>query len=72
MMVGGQFLNPVAVYENYSNVAPGERDRIIRLLRQEAIEGVIFLTGNRRMNITCYGTTGNLLWEYTIHENDVK
>jgi len=44
--VGGQFINSNADYENHA-IFPEERERIIRKIREEKIEGVIFLTGDR-------------------------
>ncbi len=46
IMVGGQFLNPVQVYENISNF-PKERDAIISFIKSENIKNVVFLTGDR-------------------------
>lgn len=47
VVVGGQTLNPTAVYENYVNVAPEERERLIAGIVERRIEGVVFLTGDR-------------------------
>lgn len=44
--IGGQVLNPVAKYENYSNY-PSERERLLNAIAHENITGVIFLTGDR-------------------------
>jgi alkaline phosphatase D len=44
--MGGQFLNPVSRYENYANF-PEERQYLIDAIRQEGIEGVVFLSGDR-------------------------
>ena len=44
--VGGQFLNPVMKFENYSNY-PAERQYIIDAIEKNNIKGVIFLTGDR-------------------------
>jgi alkaline phosphatase D len=46
IVMGGQFLSPVTYSENYSNFSE-ERNRIIRLMTQEEIKGVIFFTGDR-------------------------
>ncbi|HQU71457.1 MAG: alkaline phosphatase family protein [Calditrichaeota bacterium] len=46
VVVGGQFLNTVANYENHATYA-AERERILNALAQERIPGVIFLTGDR-------------------------
>ncbi len=44
--IGGQFLNPVAVYENHATYAE-ERQRILDLIEKENIKGVVFLSGDR-------------------------
>lgn len=44
--VGGQVLNPAAVYENWSTY-PEALDRLLAAIHRERIEGVIFLTGDR-------------------------
>lgn len=44
--IGGQVLNPAAVYENYANY-PAEREVLLRRIRTENIPGVIFLDGDR-------------------------
>jgi alkaline phosphatase D len=46
VVMGGQFLNPNAVFENYSNCA-SEKDTLLSLLTKENIKGVVFLTGDR-------------------------
>ena len=45
--VGGQFLNPVAVYETFANIAPAERQTILNEIAARQIEGVVFLSGDR-------------------------
>lgn len=45
--VGGQVLNPTRTHETYANLAPAERDRLLRRIRLEGITGVVFLTGDR-------------------------
>jgi len=47
VVVGGQFLNPVPVFETYSNVAPEERQGIMDEIASRRIEGVVFLSGDR-------------------------
>jgi alkaline phosphatase D len=67
VVLGGQFLNVVAKFENYS-VYPEERDRIIREITQEHIPGVIFLSGDRHhTEISKLDRPGNYpLYEFTI------
>ncbi len=45
--IGGQVLNPAAVYETYANVAPIERERLLAEIVARGIEGVVFLSGDR-------------------------
>ena len=47
VVMGGQVLNPAEVYENYVNVAPEERERLIEGIVERRIEGVVFLSGDR-------------------------
>ena len=44
--VGGQILNPLALFENYATY-PEERQKLLDLIEKEGIKGVIFLTGDR-------------------------
>ena len=44
--VGGQVLNTAALWENYATY-PEERQRLLDLLAQERIPGVVFLSGDR-------------------------
>ena len=44
--MGGQFVNPLARFENYAQCKQ-ERDELIGLLAKEGITGVIFLSGDR-------------------------
>ncbi len=65
--MGGQFLNPYDGFETYASF-PQERDRILRLLQQEDIPGVIFLTGDRhRTEMSRLDRRGSYpLYEFTI------
>ncbi len=45
--LGGQVLNPIALYETYANIAPEERERLIAGIVERRIEGVVFLSGDR-------------------------
>ncbi|MEO0557867.1 MAG: alkaline phosphatase D family protein [Bacteroidota bacterium] len=45
--MGNQTLNPVQVFENYSNVAPEEREYLLDQIRARRVEGVVFLSGDR-------------------------
>lgn len=44
--IGGQVLNTAAVYENYANYEE-EREQLLKLIDEEGIKNVIFLTGDR-------------------------
>lgn len=44
--IGGQVLNPVPVYENYSTY-PEELSKLLSLIEQEKIKGVVFVDGDR-------------------------
>lgn len=44
--IGGQFLNPNAVYENYATY-PEERNKILSAIRDLKVKNLIFLTGDR-------------------------
>lgn len=46
IVMGGQFLNPYAIYENYSTY-PEERQKILDFISKENIQGVIFISGDR-------------------------
>jgi alkaline phosphatase D len=46
VVVGGQVLNPAALFENYATY-PEERQKLIDLITAERIPGVVFLTGDR-------------------------
>ncbi|HET9133537.1 MAG TPA: alkaline phosphatase D family protein [Gemmatimonadales bacterium] len=45
--VGGQVLNSAPLFENYVNLAAGERERLLRAIQAERIPGVVFLSGDK-------------------------
>lgn len=45
--IGGQVLNPVAVFETYANIAPAERQRLLDAIAARRIDGVVLLSGDR-------------------------
>jgi len=47
IVIGGQVLNSGEVFENYINVAPGERRELLDRVAAERIPGVILLSGDR-------------------------
>lgn len=65
--IGGQFLNPVAKFENYS-VYTEEREKIIRLIEENNIKGVVFLTGDRHCTelSKLELKNGNVIYDVTI------
>jgi len=64
--VGGQFLNPAALYENHSTFA-AEREKILQLLEQEKLKNVIFLSGDRhKTELTKWKSeTGLIVYDFT-------
>jgi alkaline phosphatase D len=48
--LGGQFLNPGEVFENYATF-PAERQRLLDRLDQEGFKNVVFLTGDRHHTV---------------------
>ena len=65
--MGGQFLNPVKAYENYSNWEE-EKIEILNRITQEGITGVVFLSGDRHFSeVTKLPRYGNYdLYDFTI------
>ncbi len=45
--VGGQFLNPVPVFETFAAIAPGERQMLLDEIAERRVEGVVFVSGDR-------------------------
>lgn len=45
--IGGMVLSTAAVYENYINHCPEERQLILDAIQKNRIQGVVFLTGDR-------------------------
>lgn len=45
--VGGQFLNPIPVYETFVAVAPAERQTLLDEIARRGIDGVVFISGDR-------------------------
>ena len=68
VMVGGQVLNTAAVYENYVRLFPKERERLLTLIEQEGIKGVVFLTGDRHhTELSGYkNKAGNMVYDLTV------
>lgn len=66
VLIGGQFLNPAAVWENHATYAE-EREKIIQLIEKENIKNVIFLSGDRHKTELSKLTlkNGNSIYDYT-------
>lgn len=64
--IGGQLLSPAAVYENHATYAV-EREKIIRLIEEEKIKNVIFLSGDRHKTelSKLQMENGNSLYDFT-------
>jgi alkaline phosphatase D len=64
--VGGQFLNTAKVYENHANYDK-ERTEIIRRLKEEDIQNVIFLTGDRHHSeLSKFEEDGFVIYDLTV------
>ncbi|WP_128543983.1 alkaline phosphatase D family protein [Larkinella soli] len=50
VVIGGQVVNPSAIFENYANYAD-ERNQLIRSITEARIPGVLFITGDRHHTI---------------------
>ena len=64
--IGGQVLNDAAVYENYAHHHAAERQRLLQRITAEAIEGVVFLSGDRHHTELSQVTVGNELELYDL------
>lgn len=64
--VGGQFLSPAAVYENHATF-PEERKKLLKLIEDEGIQNLIFLSGDRhKTELTeMEFDNGTVLYDYT-------
>ena len=64
--IGGQVLNSAALYENYSAIAPEERQIILDHITQAEIKNVIFLTGDRHhAELSRYEKHGIVVYDFT-------
>jgi len=66
VLIGGQFLNPAAVWENHATYSE-EREKIIHLIEEEGIKNIIFLSGDRHKTELSKLTlkNGNSIYDYT-------
>ena len=64
--IGGQFLSDAAVHENHARFN-AEREKIIELIFEENITGVIFLTGDRHhTELSLVERDGNIIYDLTV------
>ena len=66
--IGGQVLNPAAVYENYASHHREEREYLLKRIEEEDIKGVVFLTGDRHhTELSKFkNLKGNMIYDITI------
>ncbi len=67
IVIGGQVLNPVDNYENYSTY-PEEKSELINSITREKIKGVIFISGDRHFSeLTAFPRQGTYsLLDFTV------
>ncbi|WP_425460200.1 alkaline phosphatase D family protein [Leptospira semungkisensis] len=68
VVVGGQALNPLAVFENYSTYAE-ERNLLLSKIQKLKLKNVIFLTGDRHFTELSYLEEG---YEYPLYDLTVS
>ena len=68
IVTGGQVLSTAAYAETYTNIAPKERTRLLKLIEEEGIKNVIFLTGDVHHSELSKLTlgNGNVLYDFTV------
>ena len=67
VVVGGQVLNPAAVWETYAHHHGKERRRLLERLEDEGIANVVFLTGDRHHTELTRMTRGGItLYDFTV------
>lgn len=67
--IGGQVLNPAAVFENYAAYGFGpEREYLLKRIEEEKLKNVIFLTGDRHHTELCQyvNDAGNAVYDLTV------
>ncbi len=64
--IGGQVLSPAAVHENYATF-PEEREKLLKLIADEEIKNVVFLSGDRhKTELTKYESeNGIVMYDFT-------
>lgn len=68
VVVGGQVLNPLSVFENYSTYAE-EREKLLSKISKLKIKNLIFLTGDRHFTELSYIQEG---FEYPVYDFTVS
>ncbi|MDX2249211.1 MAG: alkaline phosphatase D family protein [Bacteroidia bacterium] len=64
--IGGQIINDSGQFENYSAMAPEEREYILNTIASEGIKNVIFLTGDRHhAEFSVYEKYGIKIYDFT-------
>lgn len=68
VVIGGQVLSTAAYSETYINVFPEERTRLLKLIEEEGIKNVVFLTGDVHHTELSKLTlnNGNELYDFTV------
>ena len=67
VLIGGQVLNSVPLFENYSRLAPKERAYILNTIVEEGIKNVVFLTGDRHHSeLSKYEKNGIAIYDFTV------
>lgn len=65
--IGGQVLNPLAIWENYANRHAEERAYLLKLIAEENIKNVVFIDGDRHHTELnkMVNTAGNTIYDLT-------
>ncbi|MFZ2900932.1 MAG: alkaline phosphatase D family protein [Saprospiraceae bacterium] len=68
VVIGGQVLSTAAYAETYVNVFPEERTRLLKLIEEEGIKNVVFLTGDvHHTELSKLAlNNGNVLYDFTV------
>ncbi|MBI1225180.1 MAG: alkaline phosphatase family protein [Bacteroidetes bacterium] len=65
---GGQVLTTFVGNETYTNLCPEERLHLLKLIEEEGIKNVVFLTGDRHHTELCQikNEAGNMMYDLTV------
>jgi alkaline phosphatase D len=66
--VGGQVLTTFQGNETYTNICPDERLYLLKMIAEEGIKNVVFLTGDRHHTEFCQvkNETGHMMYDLTV------